>query len=207
MKNNEYSTAINWHFIMVSLIFGVAILLMVLYMPNLREIDSNILQVIRKTLSPFPKFIPLLISEIGRNYYMWPLITLGSVLISHRYYLETFLLIFFTQAAFPITKLVKEAVCRQRPSGVLYPGYSFPSNHMLVATCFFGILIYLVIKHTYGFCRYFLVAFFCLVLICIGLSRLALGVHFLTDIIEGFLLGFILVNLFIILDKFFSRRV
>ena len=27
MKNNEYSTAINWHFITVSLIFGVAILL------------------------------------------------------------------------------------------------------------------------------------------------------------------------------------
>lgn len=206
MKNNEYSTAINWHFITVSLIFGVAILLMVLYMPNLREIDLNTLQVIRKTLSPFPQFIPVIINEVARNYYLWPLIASGGILVSHRYYLETFLLVFFTQAAFPINKLIKEAVCRQRPCGNLYPGYSFPSNHTLAATCFFGILIYLAIKHLYGFWKYFWVTLFSLFILCTALSRMALGVHFLTDVLEGFLLGFILVNMFIILDKFFSRR-
>ena len=206
MKNNEYSTAINWHFIAISLIFGVAILLMVLYMPNLREIDSNILQSVRKTLSPFPQFIPILINEIGKNYYVWPLIASGGILVSHKYYLEAFLLVFFTQISYPILIFMKDAVGRQRPCGDTYPGFSFPSGHSLLAMTFYGILIYLVIKHTYGFWRYFLVTIFGLLLIASGVSRLVLGVHFPTDVVEGFLLGFILVNLFIILDKFFSRR-
>ena len=137
---------------------------------------------------------------------MWPLIASRSVLVSHKYYLETFLLVFFTQAAYPLNNLIKNVVCRQRPCGDAYPGYSFPSNHAIIAMCFFGILIYLVCKHTYGFRRYFLVTVFGLLIILTGLSRLALGVHFPTDVIEGYLLGFIMVNLFIILDKFFSRR-
>lgn len=205
MRQQESSTAINWHYITVSVIFAAAILLMVLYMPSIREIDSGMLQSIRKTLSPFPEYIPMIMNEIFRNYYAWPLIASGGILISHKYYLETFLLVFFTQAAFLVSGLVKNAVCRERPCGVTYPGYGFPSNHMLTATCFFGILIYLAIKHTYGFWRYFLVTLFGVLIILAGLSRLILGVHFPTDVLEGMLLGFIMVNLYIILDKFFRH--
>ena len=206
MKNQECSTAMNWHYITVSIIFAVTIILAVLYFPNIREMDSGILKTVRDFVSPFPQFIPALIAEIGRNYYMWPLIVSGSVLVSHKYYLETFLLVFFTQAAYPLNNLIKNVVCRQRPCGDAYPGYSFPSNHAIISMCFYGILIYLAYKHTYGFWRYFLITVFGLLIILTGLSRLALGVHFPTDVIEGFLLGFIMVNLFIILDKFFSRR-
>lgn len=206
MKNHEYSASINWHYIIVFLIFGVAILLMVLYMPNLREIDSNILKTIQNTLTPFPQYIPVLINEIGKNYYVWPLIVSGSVLISHKYYLETFLLVFFTQASFAVTIFMKDIICRQRPCGESYPGYSFPSGHSLCAMCFFGILIYFLYKHSYGFWRYFLITVFSIFIVIIGISRLVLGVHFLTDVLEGFILGFILVNICIILDKFFSKR-
>lgn len=206
MRDREYSTVMNWHYITVSLIFAVAILLMVLYMPSLRGIDSDILESTRSFLSPVPPYIPALMNEIAKCYYVWPLIVSGSVLISHRYYLEAFLLVFFTQAAFGVTNLIKDAICRQRPCGNAYPGYSFPSCHALTATCFFGILIYLTIKHTYGFWRYFLILLFSLLIICACISRLVLGVHFPTDILEGILLGIIMVNIYIILDKFFSRR-
>jgi len=206
MKNQETTAAINWHYITVSLIFGAAIILMVLYMPDLREIDSNILHSIREILPPFFEYLPGIISEITRNYYLWPLMVSGGILVSHRYYLEAFLLIFFTQLSHPISQIIKDIICRQRPNGCTYPGYSFPSHHMLAATCFLGILIYLVNKHIYGFWRYFLTALFGAFILLFGLSRLWLGVHFLTDVLEGFFLGFILVNLYIILDKFFSQR-
>lgn len=206
MKNQGYSTAINWHYITVSLIFAVTILLLVLYMPGIREFDSGLLQSVRQFLSPFPPVIPALMNEIARNYYVWPLIASGGILISHKYYIEAFLLVFFTEGSYLVTSLIKSAVCRQRPCGVTYPGYSFPSGHSLTAMCFFGILVYLSIKHTYGFWRYLLVTVLGVLILLAGLSRLWLGVHFPTDVLEGMLLGFILVNLCIILDKFFSRR-
>jgi len=206
MKDKENKTFLNWHFISVLLIFAVAILLMVLYMPNLREIDSAMLETIRKNLPPFFQYLPAIVAELTRNYYLLPLTVSGGILISHRYYLETFLLVFFTQATHPVTEVLKNVACRQRPCGDAYPGYSFPSHHALTATCFYGILIYLVIKHTYGFWRYFLVTVLSLLIIITAVSRFVLGVHFPTDVIEGILFGLIMVNLFIILDRFFSRR-
>ena len=206
MKDKENYTSLNWHFIAVLLIFATSILLIVLYMPNIREMDSAVSESLRKTFPPFFQYIPAIVAELTRNYYLLPLAVSGGVLISHKYYLETFLLVFFTQATHPVTEVLKNVACRQRPCGDAYPGYSFPSHHALTATCLFGILIYLTIKHTYGFWRYFLVTVLSLLIICTALSRLVLGVHFPTDIIEGILLGLIMLNLFIILDRFFSKR-
>lgn len=206
MKNREYGIAINWHYITVSLIFFVAILLSVLYLPNIKELDSNILHSVKSFLMPFPQYIPMLVNEIARYYYVWPLIVSGSVLISHKYYLETFLLIFFTQTSPPLVHLIKNFVCRQRPCGEVYHGYSFPSEHACTAMCFYGILIFLVIRHAHGFWKYFLTALLGILIVCSALSRLWLGVHFPTDVLAGMFLGLILVNLFIITDKFLSNK-
>ena len=46
MKNSEYSIAINWHFIAVALIFAVTILLMVLYMPGIKEFDMAVIKTV-----------------------------------------------------------------------------------------------------------------------------------------------------------------
>ncbi len=206
MKRQVSNTAINWHYIAVAMIFAVAIFIMVLYMPNLREIDSQILKTIRQFLLPFPQYIPLFINEIGKDYYIWPLVASGSVLVSHKHNLEAFMLILFTQLSFLVKEWIKNYVCRERPCGDAYPGFSFPSGHSVIAMCFYGILIYLVARYVRGFWRYFLISLFGLLIILAGLSRLWLGLHFPTDVLEGFLIGFILVNLFIILDKFFSTK-
>ena len=39
----------------------------------------------------------------------------------------------------------------------------------------------------------------------VGISRLWLGVHFLVDVIAGMFLGFMLVNLYIIVSKSLSK--
>ena len=206
MKDSEYSIAINWHYIAVALIFATAILLMVLYMPGIKEFDTAVLKAVQNIPLPFLQYIPALISELDQNYYVWPLLVSGGIMVSHRYYLKTFLLVFFTQASFVLSNLIKGIVCRQRPCGDTYPGYSFPSNHSITAMCFYGILIYLVHKHVHGFWKYFLITLLGLLILLTSLSRMWLGVHFPTDVLEGLFLGFILVNLYIILDKFFSRR-
>ena len=100
---------------------------------------------------------------------------------------------------------MKNFVCRERPC--VYPGYSFPSGHTLTNMCFYGIVIYLIMHYTRSpFWRIALSIFFGFMIFMVALSRLWLGVHFPTDVVASLFFGFLLVNLYIILDKFFSAR-
>ena len=52
MKNKEYSIAINWSYVGISVVVFSILTLLVLYLPSMREIDSTILNSIRSALSP-----------------------------------------------------------------------------------------------------------------------------------------------------------
>ena len=207
MKDNSSSVVLNWNYVTLSLIVFVAITLLVLYFPNMRSIDTELLRTIRKFLGQFPSYIPVFFSNYGGiGNFWWPQITAGAVLISHQKYLKTFLLIFFTQGAYVfVDSYFKNIICRERPS--IHAGYSFPSGHTTISMCFYGIIIYLVMKYVRSaFWRIALSIFFGFIIFMVALSRLWLGVHFPTDVVAGLFLGFLFVNLYIILDKFFSAR-
>lgn len=195
----------NWSYIAFSLVISVTLTLLVLYMPGLREIDMGILKSIRKFLGQFPSYIPVFFSNYGGvGNFWWPQITASAVLISHQKYIKAFLLIFFTQGAYILTDIFKNFICRERPC--IHPGYSFPSGHTLTAMCFYGIIIYLVMQYVRNqFWRVALSIFFGFMIFMTAISRLWLGVHFLTDVLASIFFGFIVVNLYIILDKFFAK--
>lgn len=91
--------------------------------------------------------------------------------------------------------LGKMAFHRQRPSGIgVYTeaSYSFPSGHATLAAAFYGFVVYYLWRQTPGW-RSRLNIFFSGVIImaAIGFSRLYLGVHFLSDVLGGYLLGFL----------------
>lgn len=205
MKENSPSVVANWNYVAISIVVVTVLTLMVLYMPGMREIDTEILKSIRKFLGQFPSYIPAVITDFGRaNWMLWPQITASAVLFSHKKYLKLFLLLFCTHASFLLTGLIKNFVCRERPC--VYEGYSFPSGHSLTTMCFYGICLYLILKYTNGqFWRYFWATLFSLFIFLVALSRLWLGVHFLSDVLAGLFLGFMIVNLYIILDKFFTK--
>lgn len=207
MKDNSSSVVLNWNYVTLSLIVFVAITLLVLYFPNMRSIDTELLRTIQKFLGQFPSYIPVFFSSYGGiGNFWWPQITAGAVLISHQKYLKTFLLIFFTQGAYVfVDSYFKNIICRERPS--IHAGYSFPSGHTTISMCFYGIIIYLVMKYVRSaFWRIALSIFFGFIIFMVALSRLWLGVHFPTDVVAGLFLGFLFVNLYIILDKFFTNR-
>lgn len=204
MRENS-DVAVNWNWVTLSIIVVTVLTVVILYMPGFRELDMEILKVLKNFLGQFPSYIPLAITDFGRaNYMLWPQITACSVLISHRRYLKTFLLLFFTQLAYFATGWMKNFVCRERPCD--YPQFSFPSGHALTTMCLYGIIIYLIMKYVSNqFWRYFLATLFGVFIFLVALSRIWLGVHFITDVVAGLFMGILFVNLYIILDKFFAR--
>ncbi len=207
MKNKEYSLMINWNYVGISVVVFSILTLLVLYLPGMRSTDSAMLNSIRLALSPFPSYIPVFVSEFGRaNYMLWPQIAAGCTLVSHRYFLKAFMLILFTNISFFLKDLIKDFICRPRPDSCGSSGFSFPSGHACTTMCFYGIVIYLI--HLYiksNFWRNFLIILFGLWIFMCGLSRMWLGVHFPSDVLAGWALGFILVNLYIIIDKSLCR--
>ena len=89
-----------------------------------------------------------------------------------------------------LNTLLKTIVQRPRPEGfrlVAESGYSFPSGHSMVAMAFFGLLIWMIWRHhRRDAMRVVWCAFFGLVIVAVGLSRVYLGVHYASDVLAGF---------------------
>ncbi len=207
MKQKEYNLIINWNLIGISVVIMSILTVLVLYYPGMRDLDSTILKSIMLALSPFPNYVPMFINEFGRaNYMLWPQIAAGCTLISHKYYLKAFMLILFTNISFLLKDLIKDFICRPRPDSCGVSGFSFPSGHACTSMCFYGIVLYLIFIYIQSnFWRNILIILLGVWIFLCGISRLWLGVHFPSDILAGWALGFILVNLYIIFDKSLSR--
>lgn len=71
-------------------------------------------------------------------------------------------------------------------------GFSFPSGHATAAMVFFGYLIYLAWKDIRSLAGRLAATVVCvLMILLIGVSRVYLNVHWLTDVMGGFTAGFV----------------
>jgi undecaprenyl-diphosphatase len=96
--------------------------------------------------------------------------------------------------------LLKKFFHRERPLNIAYytteASFSFPSGHATSAMALMGVLCYFCLINIKN--KRARIMLFCLGIIyilLIGLSRIYLGVHFLTDVAAGFILGFLWVLL------------
>lgn len=93
--------------------------------------------------------------------------------------------------------VIKQIVRRIRPEHLMIieeTGFSFPSGHAMMTFAFFALAIHFVwhvIKNKP--LKITLISIFSVLTIAIGFSRIYLGVHYLTDIIAGFLISLVIV--------------
>jgi undecaprenyl-diphosphatase len=89
--------------------------------------------------------------------------------------------------------IVKEAVGRPRPSLVdpvaTAHGKSFPSGHAMSSTVVYGALLMVFLPVIGRRYRPVVLVGAILLVAAIGFTRLALGVHFISDVLGGFVLG------------------
>jgi undecaprenyl-diphosphatase len=88
---------------------------------------------------------------------------------------------------------VKTAVHRLRPvlTGPVAraQGLSLPSAHAQAAVVGYAVLLLIFLPSLYGAWRRCAVTFAVVAVLAIGFSRIALGVHYVSDVLGGFLLG------------------
>lgn len=91
------------------------------------------------------------------------------------------------------TRYGKTFISRERPEDVAYYAvehFSFPSGHATTAIALFGILAYFLYRRYHAHTkRKLLLWLTALLILLIGFSRIYLGVHYLSDVLAGFLLG------------------
>lgn len=99
-----------------------------------------------------------------------------------------------------LNQTLKTIFQRERPFGhnlIEISGFSFPSGHAMVSMAFYGLLIY-VIYHLVKnqTLRNTLIIINILIILLIGISRVYLGVHYISDIIVGYSVSIIYLLLF-----------
>ncbi len=115
---------------------------------------------------------------------------LAIYLIRRRDWDRLVLLLLVTPGGALLNLLIKSAFQRQRPAFAdpiqILDGYSFPSGHTMAATLFYGLLAVFALHH-FRLARARLVALLCAMLMAalVGLSRIALGVHYFSDVVAA----------------------
>ncbi len=93
-----------------------------------------------------------------------------------------------------LNSALKEIFQRDRPADALIEagGYSFPSGHAMSAMIFYAALIMLFASRIKNVnLRYGFIAVNVLLIFMVGLSRIMLRVHYISDVIGGFVMGWV----------------
>ncbi|MGV3723087.1 MAG: phosphatase PAP2 family protein [Actinomycetota bacterium] len=146
----------------------------------------------------------------------WPVLTAAAFLGAAACALGrrplTALLVVATLLAFPLNFALKAAVGRPRPAdGVAVlsavSGLSFPSGHSMTAAAVLGFLAFLAWTHVrQRSLRTLLAAGLATLAMLIGLTRVYLGAHWLSDVVGGWTVGLCLALLLAEVHKARARR-
>ncbi|MCB0827631.1 MAG: bifunctional DedA family/phosphatase PAP2 family protein [Solirubrobacterales bacterium] len=134
-----------------------------------------------------------LITVLGSSAVLLPLVAITAVLLGlARRWTEMVVLLLSATAIWVGVDLFKDAVGRPRPDGglVTVSGYSFPSGHAAYSVFYVWLTVTIAVRIRPSMARGTALALSGLALtILVGLSRVYLDVHYLSDVFAGWALG------------------
>ena len=159
-------------------------------------VDHGVAGALNAVVAPHPGFVTVLqrLSVLGASVTSW--LVLGTLalylLLRGQGRLAAFVAVSQVGAAV-LVPAVKELVGRVRPivdvPVAAAPGPSFPSGHTLSATVLIGVLLLALLPAAPPAARRPLLGLGAVLVVVVGFTRIALGVHFLSDVVGGAALG------------------
>lgn len=164
-----------------------------------KSIRTNFLTLFFKTITYLGEWSVLLVVAI----------LVSTILITKRKKKYDVLLALISFSGLGIVFLLKNFIHRERPLNGLVneSSFSFPSAHALMSVVFYGFIIYLLwpnMKSTK--IKTFKIFFGLILVLLIGFSRVYLGVHYLSDVLGGYIIGAVLLVIGIYGSKLINRR-
>lgn len=162
----------------------------------LTEIDTMAANELHEEVRDSPGLVTVLkmISFLGSPVWFYVVIPAAAFYMwKHGHVRLALFLVVTTLLGGVIDTIVKEVVARPRPSLVdpvaTAYGKSFPSGHSMTAAVAYGALLLVFLPEIPRRWRVPIVVAAALLVLAIGGTRLALGVHYITDVAGGFVLG------------------
>jgi membrane-associated phospholipid phosphatase len=178
------------------LVFTVLLVLVRLQWRPLESIDHGAATRINGLVAGHPALISVVkaVTFLGSDGVLWTIIGVSAVFLAFRRRWRLVLYLLVTGAgALVMDPILKSLVGRLRPV-VAHPiahggGNSFPSGHSLGSIVCYGAVLLVFTPMTRGRWRTALRAVIVTLVALIGISRILLGVHYLSDVLGGWTLG------------------
>lgn len=182
-------------FLLVAVPFGLLVE-QVVNNGTLTELDTSAANHLHDAVRESPTTVDVLrvVTFLGGTIWLTAVVgTAAAFLLRRERQRLAVYLVTTTAAGAVLNYLVKLAVSRPRPS-LIEPvatasGKSFPSGHAMASTVVYGalLLVFLPVVARRG--RVAAIGGAAVLVAAIGFTRLALGVHYVTDVLGGFVLG------------------
>ncbi|TXH60676.1 MAG: phosphatase PAP2 family protein [Bacteroidia bacterium] len=219
---NKIRSAINYHLdstiaikLFIEIVLGTAVTLFVLYLflqisdevldQDINLIDSQISQFIYTLRTPELTKVMFFFTYLASPF----ILIVGSVISASiiAFYRKKDALIYLCIlfSAVLVNGYLKYFFQRPRPTldALIHENsYSFPSGHAMNGFMFYSLLAYFIYRETENLKLTFIITLICgFIILMIGISRVYLGVHYPSDVIAGYLAGFIWLAFAIIFEK------
>jgi membrane-associated phospholipid phosphatase len=168
------------------------------------QFDENLMASMSALRNPVLTRIAQVITDLG-SYRPVTAVSIGLAIVlayRTRRLLEPVVLLAAVEAASSLVEVLKVVIHRARPplEGMLGPpvfDYSFPSGHTASSTvlCILGALLLAVTERWSSARRLLVTTVGCVVAVLIGLSRVYLGYHWLTDVVGAWLLALVVTSI------------
>lgn len=164
--------------------------------PGMVHLDRDIANRMHRVALSNPSFTHAMqvVSNLGSTLAWWIILVPVLAWLAYRRAARLAIFVLVTAAGSSILNgLIKFGVDRARPHlddpVAVAAGKSFPSGHSQSAIVGYGLLLVVFLPLVAPRFRPLLVAVATLAVLAIGFSRIALGVHYLSDVIGAYLIG------------------